>query len=192
MGIIIDLILIAIVLLSALLGYKKGLVKLAAKLFAGIIAIIITVIAYKPVANIVIKNTPIEEKIASTIVENTGNLVNKNEIANGIVENIAKEKANDIARSILYVLTAIVLFVIVKIIFSIIISLIDSVANLPLLKQFNEAGGMAYGIVRGLLIVGICILIMGAYNKVNPYSKLEENVENTYITKIIYNTIVRF
>ena len=44
MGIIIDLILIAIVLLSAFLGYKKGLVKLGAKLFAGIIAIVLTLI----------------------------------------------------------------------------------------------------------------------------------------------------
>ena len=44
MGIMIDIILIAIVLLSAFLGYKKGLVKLGAKLFAGIIAIIITLI----------------------------------------------------------------------------------------------------------------------------------------------------
>ena len=58
MGIIIDIILIAIVLLSAFLGYKKGLVKLGAKLFAGIIAIILTIIVYKPVSGMIIKNTP--------------------------------------------------------------------------------------------------------------------------------------
>ena len=39
MGFIIDIILVAILLLSTFLGYKKGLVKLGAKLFAGIIAI---------------------------------------------------------------------------------------------------------------------------------------------------------
>ena len=36
MGILIDIILIAILIISAFLGYKKGLVKLGAKLFAGI------------------------------------------------------------------------------------------------------------------------------------------------------------
>ena len=43
MGILIDIILIAILIISAFLGYKKGLVKLGAKLFAGIIAIIVTI-----------------------------------------------------------------------------------------------------------------------------------------------------
>ena len=59
MGIVIDLILIAIIVISAFLGYKKGLVKLGAKLFACIIAIVITLILYRPVAGTIIKNTPI-------------------------------------------------------------------------------------------------------------------------------------
>ena len=63
MGIVIDLILIAIIVISAFLGYKKGLVKLGAKFFAGIIAIVITLILYRPVAGTIIKNTPIYEKI---------------------------------------------------------------------------------------------------------------------------------
>ena len=44
MGIIVDLIIIAVVLLFIFLGYKKGLVNMASKLFAGILAIIITLI----------------------------------------------------------------------------------------------------------------------------------------------------
>ena len=70
MGIIIDIILIAIVLLSAFLGYKKGLVKLGAKLFAGIIAIILTIIVYKPVSGMIIKNTNIDENIKNSIIQN--------------------------------------------------------------------------------------------------------------------------
>ena len=68
MGIVIDIILVLIEALSAFLGYKKGLVELGAKLFAGIIAIVITLIIYKPVGNIVIKNTSIDEKIENTIL----------------------------------------------------------------------------------------------------------------------------
>ena len=77
MGIIIDISLIAILLLSTFLGYKKGLVKLGAKLFAGIIAIILTIVLYKPVANAIIKNTPIDEKIENIIIENTTNFVDE-------------------------------------------------------------------------------------------------------------------
>ena len=79
MGIIIDIVLIAIIILSAFLGYKKGLVKLGAKLVAGIIAIILTLIVYKPVSNFVIAHTSIDEKIEEAIVENTNSYLN-NEI----------------------------------------------------------------------------------------------------------------
>ena len=58
MGILIDIILIAILIISAFLGYKKGLVKLGAKLFAGIIAIIVTV-------SIVKKYVPKTNRIAT-------------------------------------------------------------------------------------------------------------------------------
>ena len=53
----------------------------------------------------------------------------------------------NIAKGVVYALTAIILFVVVKIILSIVVSLIDGIAKLPILKQFNEVGGMAYGIV---------------------------------------------
>ena len=39
-------------------------------------------------------------------------------------------------------------------------ALIGFIAELPILKQFNEVGGLAYGLLRGCFIVVICILIM--------------------------------
>ena len=197
MGIIIDIILIAIVLLSAFLGYKKGLVKLGAKLFAGIIAIILTIIVYKPVSGMIIKNTSIDEKIKDTIIQNATDVIDKNEqmpnsITNQLENNILPEQAENLSKNVVYAVTAVVLFIVVKIILSIVISLMDFVASLPLLKQFNEVGGIVYGLVRGVLIVGICILLMGAYTKINPESELNSKIQSTYITKMIYENIVKF
>ncbi len=142
MGIIIDIILLVIVLLSSFLGYKKGLVKLATRLIAGIIAIILTLIIYKPVANLIISNTSIDDKIEEAIIENTNEFVNKNNNDNAVINHIEKEimpgEAKKIAEGAVYVVTALVLFLSVKIILSIVISLMDCVANLPILKQFNE------------------------------------------------------
>ena len=197
MGIIIDIILIAIVLLSAFLGYKKGLVKLGAKLFAGIIAIILTIIVYKPVSGMIINNTSIDEKIKDTIIQNATDVIDKNEqmpnsITNQLENNILPEQAENLSKNVVYAVTAVVLFIFVKIILSIVISLMDFVASLPLLKQFNEVGGIVYGLVRGVLIVGICILLMGAYTKINPESGLNSKIQSTYITKMIYENIVKF
>ena len=196
MGIIIDIILLAILSLSAFLGYKKGLVKLATKLIAGIIAIILTLIIYKPVANLVIEHTSIENKIEEAIIENTNEFINKDNNNNSMINHVEKEimpgEAKKIAQGAVYVVTALILFLAVKIILSIVISFMDSVANLPILKQFNEAGGVIYGVLRGIIIVGICILLMGVITKVNPENKINEVIEDTYITKVIYKNIVKF
>ena len=63
MALIIDLIIVAIILLFTFLGYKRGLIKVAIKLCTFFIAIIIAFILYKPIANVVIKNTEIDNKI---------------------------------------------------------------------------------------------------------------------------------
>lgn len=197
MGIIIDIILIAIITLSAFLGYKKGLVKLGTGLIAGIVAIIATVIIYKPVAGIIINNTTIDEKIESAIMQNTTSFIEENtqvpnEINNQIKDNILPEQAKNIAENSIYAVTLIVIFIAIKIALSIIISLMDFIANLPILKQFNEVGGIIYGLIRGVLIVCICILLMGIFTKINPQNTLNENIENSYLTKIIYRNIVKF
>ena len=59
MGIVLDVILIVIILLNVIICYKKGLVKLAVGLVAVIVSLILAIILYKPVTNIIIKNTEI-------------------------------------------------------------------------------------------------------------------------------------
>ena len=63
MGIIIDIVIVAFILLSIYLGYKKGLVSLGVQVFAFIIALIITFILYRPIANFIVNNTTIAAKL---------------------------------------------------------------------------------------------------------------------------------
>lgn len=197
MGVIIDIIILAILILSAFLGYKKGLVKLGANLFAGIIAIIVIIIIYKPVANIIINNTSIDEKIEEAIIKNTTNFIDENSkvpntVTNQVTGDILPQEAKNIAENAVYAITSIILFIFVKIALSIIISLMDTVANLPILKQFNEIGGIIYGIVRGIVIIFICVLLMGVVTKINPESKLNSEISNSCLTKILYTNIIKF
>ena len=205
MGIVIDIILVLIVALSAFLGYKKGLVELGAKLFAGIIAIVITLIIYKPVGNIVIKNTSIDEKIENTILEKTTNVIDENSkisdnkyiqdasdnAVSQVKEEVIPEQARNIAVNVVYVATALILFIVSKIVLSIVISLANAVASLPILKQFNEIGGLLYGLVRGAIISLVLILVIGTIAKLNPNGSLSKNVESTYLLKEVYNNVVK-
>lgn len=205
MGIVIDIILVLIVALSAFLGYKKGLVELGAKLFAGIIAIVITLIIYKPVGNIVIKNTSIDEKIENTILEKTTNVIDGNSkisdnkyiqdasdnAVSQVKEEVLPEQARNIAVNVVYVATALILFIVSKIVLSIVISLANAIASLPILKQFNEIGGFLYGLVRGAIISLVLILVIGTIAKLNPNGSLSKNVESTYLLKEVYGSIVK-
>ena len=205
MGIVIDIILVLIVALSAFLGYKKGLVELGAKLFAGIIAIVITLIIYKPVGNIVIKNTSIDEKIENTILEKTTNVIDENSkisdnkyiqdasdnAVSQVKEEVIPEQARNIAVNVVYVATALILFIVSKIVLSIVISLANAVASLPILKQFNEIGGLLYGLVRGAIISFVLILVIGTIAKLNPNGSLSKNVESTYLLKEVYSNIIK-
>lgn len=205
MGIVIDIILVLIVALSAFLGYKKGLVELGAKLFAGIIAIVITLIIYKPVGNIVIKNTSIDEKIENTILEKTTNVIDENSkisdnkyiqdasdnAVSQVKEEVLPEQARNISVNIVYVATALILFIVSKIVLSIVISLANAVASLPILKQFNEIGGFLYGLVRGAIISFVLILVIGTIAKLNPNGSLSKNVESTYLLKEVYDNVVK-
>ena len=78
MGIIVDLIIIAIVLLSTILAYRKGFVSLAISLCSFVIAIILTLVLYQPVSNLVINTTGIDETIENAIYEKANDIMEEN------------------------------------------------------------------------------------------------------------------
>ena len=69
MGIALDIFILAILVLSIFMGYKKGLISLIFSLCAFIIAIILTWILYTPITNFIIDNTDFDENIESAIIE---------------------------------------------------------------------------------------------------------------------------
>ena len=200
MGIVIDIILVLIVALSAFLGYKKGLVELGAKLFAGIIAIVITLIIYKPVGNIVIKNTSIDEKIENTILEKTTNVIDENSkisdnkyiqdasdnAVSQVKEEVLPEQARNIAVNVVYGATALILFIVSKIVLSIVISLANAVASLPILKQFDDVGGVLYGAIKALLIIYIILTIVFFIMCYTSNSTIADAINSSYVTKFFY------
>ena len=79
MGIIFDIIIVAIIALNIFVCYKKGLVKLAVGLIAVLAAVIVSIVLYKPISNAIIKNTDLDEKIENVIIENFSAKTNENE-----------------------------------------------------------------------------------------------------------------
>lgn len=194
MGIVIDLIIVAILAVSIFLGYKRGLITLAVKLCATIIALVVTLVLYKPVSNLVINTTSIDETIENVIFEKANNVMEEQsggEQANTIINEAKEGLLPDVARQLsINIVTGgviIVLFIAIRIILRFITALANAVAKLPILKQFNEGGGALYGALRGILIIYVALMIINVFGQINPQNSLHKNIEESYIGKSMYN-----
>lgn len=193
MGILIDIIVIGFILLCTFWGYKKGLVELGIRALSFLIAIIITFILYRPIAELVIHYTTIDESIQNTIVEKLSN-ENPDQENKSIQENIIEQTKDDailimaktLSYNIIYGGVMILLFIITKIILLFVSALANIIEKLPIINQFNKAGGIAYGLVVGIFITCVVLLVISFIEKANTNSKINKQIEDTYITKIIY------
>ena len=203
MGIIFDIIIIAIIIANIYICYKKGLVKLAVGLVAVLVAIILSVILYKPVSNLIIKNTGIDKKIENVIIENfsadtqnggetkyVGVIDYLEKYANDAVtktqNEIVYETAGTMAVKITNVIVLLAIFIIVRAVLVLLTFVSDAITSLPLIKQCNEVGGVIYGIIKALLIVYILLAIVFLIVLVSGNSTISDMISSSHITKFFY------
>ena len=177
MGIILDIILVAIIALNIFICYKKGLVKLAVGLIAVAAAIILALILYKPVSNLIIENTEIDENIEQAIINNFSGDTQENEevryvsvldylqkyvddAVNKTQTEIVTQTAGMMAVKIINVVVLIGIFIIVRAVLVLLTFISDIITSLPILKQFNEVGGILYGAIKALLIIYVVLAIV--------------------------------
>ena len=147
MSIVVDLIIVAIVLLSTFLAYRKGLITLAIQLVAVVIAILLTLLLYKPVSNVIINLTGIDETIQNAILEEANDIMtNDGEGSNQVVEtiqnNMLPETARTISINIIEGAVILILYIVIRIALKFVTALANLVAKLPILNQFNKLVGV--------------------------------------------------
>lgn len=203
-AIIIDLVLVLIIALFTFIGYKQGLVKAAIKIFSFFIAIAIALILYKPISNIVIEKTTVDDKIKSTMVENVkineeeneeskeGSNILKNNLTNKIIagaNDTMEQIAGAFTIKIIEIGVILLLYVIARIVLKFISALTDLITKLPIIKQINKAGGTVYGFLKGIIIVYVLLGIIYLISPAIKSNALNE-IDNTIITKYVYNNNV--
>ena len=190
MGIVVDFIIVAIILLSTFLAYRKGLITLAIQLVAVVIAIVLTLLLYKPVSNVIINGTGIDETIQNAILEEANDIMtNEEKGANQVVEtiqnNMLPETARTISINIIEGTVILVLYVVIRIALKFVTALANLVSKLPILNQLNQLGGIIYGILRGVLIVYVILLLVNLSGEIEPKNQVYTAVEESYIGKMM-------
>ena len=203
MGIILDVIIVAIVVLNIFICYKKGLVKLAVGLIAVLAAIILALILYKPVSNIIIKNTDIDEKIENAIINNFSADTHGNgevryvgildylekyvdDAINKTQNEIVYETAGTMAIKIVNTAVLLGIFLIVRIVLQLLTFVSDIITSLPIIKQFNEVGGVLYGIAKAILIIYVILAILFFVIFATENATISNAIADSFITKFLY------
>ena len=186
MNIVVDLIIVAIILLSTFLAYRKGLITLAIQFVTVIIAIVLTLLLYKPVSNVIINITGIDEAIQNAILEEANDIMtNDKEGANQVVEtiqnNMLPETARTISVNIIEGAVILILYIVIRIALKFVTALANLVAKLPILNQLNRLGGIIYGVLRGLLIVYVLLLLVNLSGEIEPQNQVYTAVQESYI-----------
>ena len=188
---IIDIIILVFILLSAIGGYRKGLRSLGIHLFAFVLALLISFVLYRPIGNIIINTTQVDETIQATIQKNAETMVNtkgfENDLTKSLVESaengMLPEVSKELAYNIVYLGTMIVLFLVLRVCLMLVNTVANAISKLPVLDQVNKLGGAAYGVVRGIIITYAVLLIISLGIAINPTTKLAQMIDDTYLAK---------
>lgn len=187
---IIDIIIIVFVVLSAIGGYKKGLISLGIHLFAFILALLISFVLYRPIGNIIINTTPIDETIQAIIENNASAMVtteNTTGITNKLIESakegVLPEVSKELSYNIVYGATMIVLFLLLRVCLMLVSGVANAISKLPILDQTNKLGGAVYGVIRGIFITYLVLMIIKLIIVVDPQTPLNTMLNETYLAK---------
>lgn len=204
MGIILDIIIVAIIAINIYLCYKEGLVNLAVGLIAVVAAIILSVILYKPVSNLVMEKTQFDESIENVIIENfsvdapegaevryTGILSYlETEMGNAINQTqneVVYQTAGAMAEKVINLIVFIGIFTAVRVILFALTFVADAITSLPILKQLDDIGGILYGLVKALLIIYAILAVVNLIVTFTASVTISDAISNSYITKFFYD-----
>ena len=161
-------------------------------------ALIITFFIYTPITNFIIENTELDNKIENIIIEK-GVTNDENTTEDGVVDKYVTQSINNtkndivkstsavISQKVIGIMVALLVFIGVRLLLIFAKILFNGIAKLPIIKQFNEVGGLLYGVLRGVVLVYIILAIMFFVISINSVGTIANAVNTSFIAKILYS-----
>lgn len=211
MSIIIDAIVIGILILCIVIGYRKGLTGSLLKIISFVLALVIAFVLFKPVSSFIIDKTNwdenLEQGIRDTILssdkqeelssqeENKNmpevmiNYINKTveEAGNEAKEAVADATARQVAIMIINSGVWVALFLVSRIVLIFVRGLANIITNLPIIKQFDKLGGIIYGLVEAFVIIYGILAVLSFVSPVVSGTGILEAVQKSFIGSVMYN-----
>jgi uncharacterized membrane protein required for colicin V production len=210
-GILVDLVILGIIISNAFWGYRRGLVNVIFQILAFIISILIMFVLYKPVANMIMTNTSLDERLSAAIEANLsgttlsdGNLIKaeQSNISKSVVELInsfvtealQKAEANvmgyvstQLAKTMIYTGTMLLLFIVSRFLLVFVRVFAELIANLPIIKLFNKSGGLIYGVIKSFVIIYAILAILSVISPLVNQLGIIAAIQDSKLGSAMYN-----
>jgi len=132
-------------------------------------------------ADSIIKNLKLPGFLKGTLINklpNPSELVDFSEA----IESISNELANIITS----IISLILIYIIVRIILIFARVILRGIAKLPIFKQMDKLGGLAFGAVEGLLTVNVFFAVLMLFNSNPKFEDLFAAIESSLIASFFY------
>lgn len=189
---ILDIILIAVIVVCAYLGFKRGFVKSLCNMFSLLISIIIAFLSYSKITEFIGKSPLgkfITEKLSASMGSSAVDLSSVPEFLRkpfeAGVESAADAMANNLATVIIGVISVIITVIVVKLFIKFLFKVLNVFAKLPVLKQCNRLLGGLFGIVSGMFWVCIATLSLTYISIIPSAEFLREIMDTSYVVSMV-------
>ena len=203
---IVDIIILAIIILSIILGRHKGLTVCLVNFFSLIIALVVALMAYKPISNhlyetsigenlkqVIKQNIPMSEEDFqvsddSILPDGMKNYINTqtqnvNTTKDEAIENVSTE----LSKEIINIVSFVIVFIVVRLALLVVKIVSKIITKLPILKQIDHLGGAIVGAVEGIIIVYFIFAIISTMSPIFKNTKVLEQINDSYVGKMMYN-----
>ena len=185
----------------AIIGWRKGVIKIVLSLAAMIVTIVASVVIAPVATSSIKRGTNIDENLAQSIYEllsdnkeidnyfAEGNElpvnIDTSQIANYIesMNVISVRLADIVLTAIVYILIMVVVFIALRII----ISATGIVRRLPVIKQADKIGGVVVGFIEGIVVVWIFFTIVTAISGTETASNILLQIHGNTFLEALYN-----
>ena len=189
-----DLIVLGIIVLSVIMGYRSGLVKTCINAASYVVSIIVSLILYPILSNALLK-TQLHDVVLESVAEN---IVGSGETTAGTFAGYVEEGANvvaagaagTIATLIINVIAFIIVVILCKLLMAVLANVLDIFARIQVIRQINGLGGMVVGFVLGVVIIYLVLAVIFACTPMLVDTYALEQIEDSILALWMYENNV--
>lgn len=179
----IDIIFVAIIILTAYIGAKRGLIRTLMGVLTTAVSAVLSMVLYRPVA-LILSDSGVGNALRVYIEK----IINEN--AQNINALMIQSTVEASTRLVVDAISFAVVIILSKIIISVVARAMNIVAKFPLIRQANSLLGLVLGVISGILICYISIGILGAAVQYETAENIVRAIENSNIALYFYQNNV--